>query len=49
MDSAILKMLLLELALEVDTNGNGSGAVLLDAVCQIDDLEHRIRLADPST
>lgn len=48
MDSTILKMLLLELATEIDANGTGSGAVLLYAICQIDDLEHRIRPADPS-
>lgn len=48
--STELKDMLAQMAMDLDgPNGPGGGAVLLDAICHIEDIERRIRPAEPSS
>lgn len=45
-----LKLLLAELADIVDgPNGPGGGAILLEAICEIEELQRRLPAAEPTT
>lgn len=49
-DRTVLKELLAEMAEMVDApNGPGGGALLLEAIVEIDDLERRLPPQDPSS
>lgn len=50
MDATVLKMLLHQLATELDgPEGSGSGAVALEAITEIERLERQISPAEPSS
>lgn len=50
MDRVVLKELLSEMAEQLDApDGPGGGAILLEAVTEIDDLERRLPPHEPST